>query len=111
TDFLKPVNLQYTAVSNAIKETGQTSKSKWSVIYNCAPLDQFTYKGDTSPDSYLTFIGRFERCKGLHNAIKVAKLTNRQLIIAGFISHIPEERRYYEREIKPHIDGEQIRWI
>jgi glycosyltransferase involved in cell wall biosynthesis len=111
TDFLKPVNLTYTAVSDAIKNTGQTSKSKWDTVYNCAPLDQFINKPDTSPDSYLTFIGRFERCKGLHNAIKVAKLSNKQLIIAGFISHISEEKRYYEKEIKPHIDGDQIKWI
>jgi glycosyltransferase involved in cell wall biosynthesis len=111
TDLLKPVNLTYTAVSDAIKATGKTTKSKWETIYNCAPLDQFIYKADTPVDSYLTFIGRFERCKGLHNAIKVAKLTNKQLIIAGFISHLPEEKRYYEKEIKPHIDGEQIKWI
>jgi glycosyltransferase involved in cell wall biosynthesis len=111
TDFLKPVNLTYTAVSDSIKSTGKTSKSNWETVYNCAPLDQFFYKPDTSPDSYLTFIGRFERCKGLHNAIKVAKLTNKQLIIAGFISHISDEKRYYEKEIKPYIDGEQIKWI
>jgi len=110
-DFLRPANLTYTAVSKAIKNTGETAKSKWEVVYNCAPLDQFIYKPDTRADSYLTFIGRFERCKGLHNAIKVAKLTNKQLIIAGFISNIAQEKRYYEKEIKPYIDGAQIKWI
>ena len=111
TDFLRPINLTYTAVSSAIMHTGVTKKSEWKTVYNCAPLDQFIYKGDTNSNSYLAFVGRFERCKGLHNAIKVAKLTNRQLIIAGFISHLPDEKRYYEKEIKPHIDGEQIKWI
>jgi len=111
TDWLRPINLTYTAVSEAIKKTGETPNSKWKVVYNCAPIDQFIYKEDTPPNSYLTFIGRFERCKGLHNAIKVAKLTNRQLIIAGFISHIPAEKRYYEKELKPFIDGNQIKWI
>ena len=111
TDFIRPKNLTYTAVSHAIKATGITRKSTWHTVYNCAPIDQFIYKSDTPADGYLTFIGRFERCKGLHNAIEVAKLTNRQLIIAGFISHIPDEKRYYEKEIKPHIDGKQIKWI
>jgi len=111
TNWLKPVNLTYTAVSEAIKASGETKKSDWKVVYNCAPIDQFIYKPDTSSDSYLAFIGRFERCKGLHNAIKVAKLTNKQLVIAGFISQTPHERRYYEREIKPYIDGKQIKWI
>lgn len=111
TDLLQPVNLTYTAVSEAIKKTGQTAKSDWNVVYNCAPLDKFTFKADTKPDGYLAFIGRFERCKGLHNAIRVANQSGRQLVIAGFISQIPQERRYYEREIKPFIDGEQIKWI
>lgn len=111
TDLLRPINLTYTAVSEAIKRTGETTKSYWDVVYNCAPTDQFKFKADTNPEGYLAFIGRFERCKGLHNAIKVAKQTNRQLIIAGFISQIPQERRYYEREIKPFIDGDQIKWI
>ena len=110
-DHLKPINLTYTAVSDAIKKTGQTTKSRWETVYNCAPIDQFTYKADTLPDSYLCFVGRFERCKGLHSAIKVAKLTNKQLIIAGFISQLPHEKRYYEKEIKPHIDDKQIKWI
>jgi glycosyltransferase involved in cell wall biosynthesis len=110
-DFLKPVNLTYTAVSDAIKKTGETHKSSWETVYNCAPIDQFTYNADPPANSYLCFVGRFERVKGLHNAIKVAKLTNKQLIIAGFVSHIQHEKRYYEKEIKPYIDGKQIKWI
>lgn len=111
TDWLNPVNLTYTAVSRAIKETGQTRDSCWEVVYNCTSLDHFTFRGDTPADGYLAFIGRFERCKGLHNAIRVAKLTGRKLIIAGFISEIPVERKYYETQIKPYIDGVQIQWI
>ena len=111
TDFLRPVNLTYTAVSDAIKKTGYTRNSHWTTVYNCAPIDQFTYKEDTPADGYLAFIGRFERCKGLHSAIKVAKLSNRKLIIAGFISTLPDEKRYYEKEIKHLIDGDQIKWI
>ncbi|MES2278839.1 MAG: glycosyltransferase [Bacteroidota bacterium] len=110
-DMLSPKNLVFTAVSDAIKQMGQTHASNWQTVYNCTPIEQFTFKPDTSPDSYLTFIGRFERCKGLHNAIQVAKATGRQLIIAGYISDIAAERKYFEKEIKPHIDGEQIKWI
>lgn len=32
-------------------------------------------------------------------------------MIAGYISEIPDEKRYFEREIRPYIDGEQIKWI
>jgi glycosyltransferase involved in cell wall biosynthesis len=110
-DMLTPNNLIYTAVSNAIKVMGHTHNSDWRTVYNCTPIEQFTFQPDTSSDSYLTFIGRFERCKGLHNAIKVAKGANRRLIIAGYISDIPAEKKYFEKEIKPFIDGEQIKWI
>lgn len=110
-DILSPKNLVYTAVSDAIREMGETKSSKWTTVYNCTPIDQFTYQPNTDPNGYLAFIGRFERCKGLHNAIRVAKATGRQLIVAGYISDIKEEKRYFEKEIKPHIDGEQIKWI
>ena len=90
---------------------GHTPYSEWRTVYNCTPVDQFNYRPDTPANGYLTFIGRFERCKGLHNAIKVAKLSKRQLLIAGYVSDLPAEKRYFEKEIKPFIDGEQIKWL
>jgi glycosyltransferase involved in cell wall biosynthesis len=110
-DRIRPKNLVYTAVSNAIANTGKTSHSLWKTVYNCAPIDKFSYREDTPPNSYLTFLGRIERCKGLHNAIQVAKLSGQQLVIAGNISTLPNEIRYYKEEIKPLIDGEQIKYI
>ncbi len=110
-DSINPKNLTYTAVSNAIVGTGKTPKSDWRTVYNCAPIDQFEFKADTSPNGYLAFLGRIERCKGLHTAIKVAKLSNRELRIAGNISTLPHEIEYYEKEIKPLIDGNQIKYI
>lgn len=110
-DFLKPRNLIYTAVSDAIVKTGKTPRSHWKTVYNCAPINQFDYKENISPNNYLAFLGRIERCKGLHTAIKVAKLTNRELRIAGNISTLVHEIQYFEKEIKPHIDGVQIKYI
>jgi glycosyltransferase involved in cell wall biosynthesis len=110
-DVIKPTNLIYTAVSDAIVGTGKTAKSTWKTVYNCAPIEQFDFRPTTSPDSYLAFLGRIERCKGLHNAIEVAKVTNRQLLVAGNISELPHEKKYYEDEIRPLIDGSQIKYI
>lgn len=110
-DSLKPINLTYTAVSNAIVGTGKTAKSHWETVYNCAPIGQFEFKPDTSRESYLAFLGRFERCKGLHSAIAVAKLANRKLVIAGTISDLPHEKAYFQDEIMPQIDGDQITYI
>ena len=110
-DRFRPVNLTYTAVSNAITDTGKTASSKWETVYNCAPVEKYQFKTDTSPDGYLAFLGRIERCKGLHTAIDVARLTGRKLVIAGNISALEHEKMYYETEIKPLIDNKQITYI
>jgi len=110
-DRLGAKNLTYTAVSNAIVSTGKTERSHWETVYNCAPIDQFQFRAGTSPHSYLAFLGRLERCKGAHSAIRVAKLTGRKLIIAGNISELPHEKAYFHNEVEPLIDGEQIMYI
>lgn len=110
-DRIKPVNLIYSAVSDAIVGTGKTPLSNWRTVYNCAPVGNYTYRGNTSADSYLAFLGRIERCKGLHSAIKVAKLSGRKLIIAGNISDLEHERAYFHNEIEPEIDGKEIIYI
>lgn len=104
-------NLIYTAVSDVIVNTGKTPNSQWKTVYNCAPINYFTYQETVPENAYLAFLGRIERCKGLHNAIKVAKLTNKNLVIAGNISTLPYEKEYFENEIKPFIDGNQIKYI
>ncbi|MFP5042399.1 glycosyltransferase [Parasediminibacterium sp. JCM 36343] len=110
-DSLRMRNLAYTAVSDVIVATGKTTKSNWHTVYNCAPVNYFTFRPSVPDNAYLVFLGRIERCKGLHSAIKVAKLSSKNLVIAGNISTLPHEISYFEQEIKPLIDGNQIRYI
>ncbi|MCC4769281.1 glycosyltransferase [Methanosarcina sp. DH2] len=56
------------------------------------------------PQDYLLFLSRLHKDKGTREAIEVAKKTGRKLIIAGFIA----DQAYFEKEVKPHIDNEQI---
>lgn len=52
------------------------------------------------PDQgYLLFIGRYDRCKGVHHAIEVAERAGLPLVMAG----APHEEDYYEREVKPLV--------
>lgn len=104
-------NMTYTAVSDAIVKTGISGGGDWKTVYNCAPLDQFDYSPSVPADSPLFFIGRLERCKGAHTAIKVAQLTGRKLIIAGNISPLKEEQEYFEKELKPYFDNELVTYI
>jgi len=104
-------NITYTAVSNAIVKTGISGGGEWKTVYNCAPIEQFDFVSNVSNDAPLVFLGRLERCKGAHSAIAVAKLTGRKLIIAGNISNLPEEQEYFNKEIKPQVDGELVKYI
>lgn len=104
-------NIVYTGVSDAIVRTGFNGGGEWKTIYNCASINLFSPQFQLIDDAPLVFLGRLERCKGAHNAIKVAQLSKRRLIIAGNISELEEERNYFEQEIKKHIDGKEISYI
>jgi len=104
--------LRFTAVSAAIRDTGAPGGGEWNVVYNCAPVAQYTPRYDIDPTAApLVFLGRLEECKGAHTAIRVARRLNRRLVIAGNISTLPRERAYFDREIAPQVDGSQIDYI
>lgn len=66
----------------------------------------FTY----SDKGYLAFLGRFCKDKGPHHAIKVAKETGWRLIMAGKVD-CADEKEFFQNEIVPHIDNDQIQYI
>ena len=104
--------MHYTAVSAAIRDTGRPGGGEWSVIYNCAVPARFPYVGSTDPRTApLVFLGRLDRCKGVHHAIAVARRVDRRLVIAGNISPLAHEQDYFDREIKPHIDGRLVTYV
>ncbi len=104
--------LHYTAVSAAIRDTGAPGGGEWSVIHNCAPVEQFSFRDDVDPATApLVFLGRLERCKGAHTAVAIAKQLGRRLIVAGNISSLPNERKYFHEAIAPHLDEELISYI
>jgi glycosyltransferase involved in cell wall biosynthesis len=109
---LGATRLVYSAVSEAIRRTGVPGGGDWRVVYNCARPG--LYPLSTAVDASrapLVFLGRLERCKGAHTAIDVAHASGRELIIAGTLSPLPEEQRYFEDEIRPRIDGRRIQFI
>lgn len=104
-------NITYTGVSDAIVKTGISGGGDWKTVYNCAPVEQFTFVPEVPADAPLVFLGRLERCKGAHTAIEVARLTGRNLIIAGNISPLKEEQEYFEKELKPQFNNSNIKFI
>lgn len=78
-------------------------------VYNGVPVDQYQLTTDLPEDAPLVFLGRIEAIKGTHLAIRIAKKTRRKFIIAG---NIPaHETAYFEEQIKPHLDQEQIVYV
>jgi glycosyltransferase involved in cell wall biosynthesis len=105
-------NLQFTAVSRAIRDTGSGGGGQWSVIYNCAPVASYPPRYDVDPATApLAFLGRFERCKGAHTAIEVARQARRTLCVAGTPSHLAHEREYFEREVAPRLSEPGIEFV
>lgn len=100
-------HLVFTGCSSNLISRCKTA-GRWVTVYNAIDFSKYTLQEKVAEDAPLIFLGRIERIKGCHTAIAVAKATQHKLIIAGNISPLPEERAYFEKEILPHIDGEQI---
>lgn len=103
-------NLTFTACSNYCVSTGNMA-GKWDTVYNAIDFSRYELNDTVDNDAPLIFLGRLDRVKGAHTAIKIAKATNNQLILAGNISHTPDNYAYFKNEIEPQIDNAQIKYV
>jgi len=103
-------NLIFTACSNYCVSTGNVAGT-WKTIYNTIDFSKYELNEDVGENAPLMFLGRLDRVKGVHTAIKIAKETNRRLIIAGNISHTPDNYTYFKTEIEPQIDNDRIKYV
>lgn len=103
-------NLVFTGCSTNLIERSNPP-GKWVTVYNAIDFSKYILQEYAEADAPLIFLGRIERIKGCHIAIEVAKKTCNRLIIAGNISSLPEEKKYYDEEIAPHVDGKQIIYV
>jgi glycosyltransferase involved in cell wall biosynthesis len=72
-------------------------------------IDTSAYHFPSTPRKYLSFLGRIAPIKGTHLAIQAAKQSGVPLKIAGEIQ--PMYQEYFDREIKPHVDGKFIEYV
>jgi len=103
-------NLIFTGCSHYIA-TKQGLAGRWEAIFNFVDFNKFSFVNKVSDDAPLVFLGRLDSVKGCHHCIKLAKLTNKTLVIAGNVSTLPHEKEYFEKVILPLIDHQQIRYI
>lgn len=93
--------LNFTSISNAQRIDGVHFVG---TVYNGVDTD--AYKPlDTQPTrDYIFWAGRVIDKKGPEEAIKVARHLNMKLVMAGEVTEVD----YFEKHIRPHIDGVQV---
>lgn len=73
------------------------------------PIDVGSWPLRRRKDDYLLWIGRMAADKGPHRAIRAARRAGRRLVLAGPIQ--PGQEEFFETEVRPRIDGEQVRFV
>src|SRR3989344_2576152 len=78
-----------------------------TVIYNGIDVKRFAFKNEQG--DYLLFLGRIVDYKGILEAIQIANLANKKLVIAAKVD--PEDEDFYIHKVKPLIDGIKIVYV
>ena len=74
-------------------------------IHHGIDIRQFDYQ--PVPDNVLLFFGRIHEDKGARQAIEIARICNKKLIIAGII----QDQAYHDQYVAPHIDNEEVVYV
>jgi glycosyltransferase involved in cell wall biosynthesis len=101
-------NQPYVSISNAQREP-RLGLNCVATVYNGINPDIYDFYPQPDEPPYLAFLGRISPEKGTHLAIEIAKRSGWHLKIAGKVDRVDVD--YYEQEIKPLIDGEQIVYL
>ena len=98
----------YVSISNSQRDL-ELGLNCVATVYN--GIDIHIHKFFPQPDEppYLAFLARMSPEKGPHHAIAIAKATGLPLKMAGKVDVVDVE--FFENEIKPHVDGEQIQFL
>jgi len=98
----KQARSHYVAISNADRSP---ELDYIATIYHGVDLTQLPL--NTRPGDDLVVFGRIHPDKGTAEAITIAKLAGRRLVICGIV----QDERYFAEEIEPQVDGDQIRYL
>lgn len=98
----------YVSISHAQREP-RLGLNYVATVYNGIDVNTYKFHAQPNDPPYLAFLGRISPEKGTHLAIAIAKQAGWQLKMAGKVDVVDVE--YFEQQIKPHIDGEQIQYL
>jgi glycosyltransferase involved in cell wall biosynthesis len=80
------------------------------VVYNGVDLEEIAF--NDKPEDFFIVVGRMIPGKGIAEAIRITKRAKARLLIIGHVTtHLPWSEEYFLKEVKPHIDGNKIRYV
>lgn len=94
--------VHYVAISEADR---RTDLGYDATIHHGIETGSFNLGAGTG--GYLLFLGRIHPDKGTATAIEVARRVGTPLVIAGVV----QDADYHRREVEPHLDGRQVRYV
>jgi glycosyltransferase involved in cell wall biosynthesis len=90
----------------AISDSDRDPRLRYTAtIHHGIDLSEFTATAHGGDD--LLTLGRIHPDKGIADAIEIARRSGRRLVIAGIV----HDRRYFDEEIAPHLDGDRVRYV
>jgi glycosyltransferase involved in cell wall biosynthesis len=106
--FMHARRQPFVSISDAQREP-RLNLNCVATVYNGIDISNYEFYPRSQDPPYLAFLGRLSPEKGPHLAIEIAKRSGWRLKMAGKVDVV--DRDYFEREIKPHIDGKQIEYL
>lgn len=98
----------YVSISEAQREP-RLGLNYIHTVYNGIDTDTYTFQPTPAQPTYLAFVGRLSPEKGPLEAIKIARASGLPLKMAGKIDVV--DRAFYQEQLEPQIDGEQIQYL
>ncbi|RPJ62140.1 MAG: glycosyltransferase family 4 protein [Acidobacteria bacterium] len=99
----------FVAMSHSqIRKVPEDRRKEIPVIHNGCNFEDYVFS--PGPGRYLAFLGRMGRNKNPLGAIAVARASEMPIVLAGQPQD-RSEQAYFDKEIRPLIDGDRVRYI
>jgi glycosyltransferase involved in cell wall biosynthesis len=92
----------YVAISDSDRRPSLTYAA---TIHHGIDVDEFALH--PAPARHLLSFGRIHPDKGTADAIAIARLAGRPLVIAGIV----QDQAYFDEQVAPHLDGDRVRFV
>jgi glycosyltransferase involved in cell wall biosynthesis len=102
-------NVYFNCVSNSQRPEFMDLPRLLGVVRNGIAVERFAMGGRKS--GYVLWMGRVCPEKAPHLAITAAQRAGLPIVLAGQVYPFQWHEDYWEREVKPLIDGDRVRWV